>query len=56
LGGGPTRRGLAALTGSCGRANHQPCADDHGIGAFCVQITGGECTCGGADTFRATKA
>lgn len=56
LGGGPTRCGRPTLQGSCGCANHQQCADDHGIGSFCVQITGGECTCGQASTFCATQA
>jgi hypothetical protein len=56
LGGGPTRCGRPTLTGSCGCASHQQCADAHGIGAFCVQITGGACVCNGADTFCATQA
>ena len=56
LGGGPTRCGRPTLTGSCGCVSHQQCADSHGIGSFCVQITGGECSCGGASTFCATQA
>lgn len=56
LGGGPTRCGRPTLTGSCGCEGHQQCADGHGIGSFCVQITGGDCTCGGASTFCATQA
>lgn len=56
LEGGPTRCGRPTQSGSCGCASHQQCADGHGIGAFCVQITGDACTCGGASAFCATQA
>jgi hypothetical protein len=57
LGGGPLRCGRSTdPTPSCGCTSHQQCADNHGIGAFCVQITGNRCTCGEASTFCATQA
>lgn len=54
LGGGPTRCGKPTATSSCGCTSHQQCADNHGAGSFCVSITGGACTCGGATAFCAT--
>lgn len=57
LGGGPLRCGRSTNPApSCGCTSHQQCADNHGIGAFCVQITGNQCSCGGASTFCATQA
>lgn len=56
LGGGPTRCGRPTDTASCGCTSHQQCADNHGIGAFCVSITGPRCTCAAANTFCATQA
>lgn len=56
LGGGPTRCGRPTDTASCGCTSHQQCADNHGIGAFCVSITGNRCQCGTENTFCATQA
>jgi hypothetical protein len=57
LGGGPPRCGRSTNPiPSCGCTSHQQCADNHGAGAFCVQITGNQCNCGGASTFCATQA
>ena len=39
------RCGHSTVTGSCGCTSHQQCADTHGVGAFCVAIEGGLCTC-----------
>jgi hypothetical protein len=55
LGGGPTRCGRPTDTTSCGCTSHQQCVQNHGPPAFCVQITGGACTCGGKTTFCATQ-
>jgi hypothetical protein len=55
LGGGPTRCGIPTATSSCGCASHQQCANAHGAGAFCVEITGPDCRCGGSATFCAIQ-
>jgi hypothetical protein len=54
--GEPNRCGVATVAPSCGCTSDQQCAADHGPGAFCVAITGAQCTCGagGPTTFCAT--
>lgn len=54
LGGGPTRCGKPTVTTSCGCTSHQQCANAHGAGAFCAQITGSACSCQGATSFCVT--